>query len=780
LSGWFDGELPPDERAGVESVVSNSPEARQLLSDFATLSNLLQDQPRPEVPPEFTARVLQAAERSMLLSTGAAVLVPDKPVVVREPAVATSSLAARPSRRAHRWWLNVVVRCAALVLVLGAGTALWQNRDVNNRAEVAADKSVLLSRSEPATAEHRPAAMPVPGSRPVEAENRGLEPAARFGASPEAGVGTPAPAMLADHRAKARASANAEAEAVAAVTREVVGPGGAHERRRTDGDADPAGEELARKQESETERNGAVDGVVVGNAFKPASELESPIGDSRMASDFAKSKRWNHEESFEADEPAADPEVAIAEAILPPNDAEAELVTNEIVNKAVASSRYWRRNASTSPRVVPLHVTVPDVEEGMMTAAVTFQQNWIPTDVEVPADAVMRILSETSNADDRAILDADEKAELERLMLKAAAAKVEPGEAKSQEGEPQYNAYLVNTTVGQLRGWVSLMKQRNAYTELSVGDEIPSSQLPDEAQSQLTNMLSQNTAVPIEFTNRDRTIGLYDQYRTGRASADLWTGDGVTDDGIKRVGVTGDGVMGDAVTGDGVTGDGVTGDGVTGDGVAAAADQPPQPLADNALRGRVRRNAPSIGSNRSRAHQNANRLATPGESPIGNSNFFHARILPEDETQAGLPLPQTPPALALQHNATASWSYALLIDEKQLPSLSSADMKAKAAALGRNSLAFRIPPPALFEQQTAKDGVPDGNTGNPMLNDPPVDLRPVQVLIVLRQGVPVSGGVPATPSPSGNPISESDPAGVQPIAPPAAEPQPEPLPGPMQ
>src|SRR5260221_6011492 len=67
LSAYVDGELPPRERAEVEQWLEDSPEARQRLEGFRRLSTLFANLPRIEIPLEFPTRVLQLAERRMLL-----------------------------------------------------------------------------------------------------------------------------------------------------------------------------------------------------------------------------------------------------------------------------------------------------------------------------------------------------------------------------------------------------------------------------------------------------------------------------------------------------------------------------------------------------------------------------------------------------------------------------------------------------------------------------------------------------------------------------------------
>ncbi len=75
LSAYLDGELPPRERAEVEQWLEKSPEGRRSLEDFRRLSSLFAKLPRTEIPQEFPTKVLQLAERRMLLPETVAVSV---------------------------------------------------------------------------------------------------------------------------------------------------------------------------------------------------------------------------------------------------------------------------------------------------------------------------------------------------------------------------------------------------------------------------------------------------------------------------------------------------------------------------------------------------------------------------------------------------------------------------------------------------------------------------------------------------------------------------------
>lgn len=100
LSAYLDDELGPEQRAECERLLATSSQAQQELNELKQLSKLIDELPDESVPREFRARVMQTAERRMLL--------PD--------ADATASKSTdRPSRR---YWQSAIALATTAALVL--------------------------------------------------------------------------------------------------------------------------------------------------------------------------------------------------------------------------------------------------------------------------------------------------------------------------------------------------------------------------------------------------------------------------------------------------------------------------------------------------------------------------------------------------------------------------------------------------------------------------------------------------------------------------------------
>lgn len=107
LSAYYDGEIAPAEQEAVREQVEASPKTQRELEEIGKLSAWIKELPGEHAPVEFRSRVMQAAERSMLL-----------------PMTDVPTSASRPSRR-HVWWLGgaaTVLASAAMLFVMTRGS----------------------------------------------------------------------------------------------------------------------------------------------------------------------------------------------------------------------------------------------------------------------------------------------------------------------------------------------------------------------------------------------------------------------------------------------------------------------------------------------------------------------------------------------------------------------------------------------------------------------------------------------------------------------------------
>ena len=97
LSAYLDGELSEGERARVEQLLAEQPEARQLLDELRALSGGFEALPRHRLEADFASRVLRAAERELLAEDSPG----DAPAASPRSAASSSSDAADSSARDH-------------------------------------------------------------------------------------------------------------------------------------------------------------------------------------------------------------------------------------------------------------------------------------------------------------------------------------------------------------------------------------------------------------------------------------------------------------------------------------------------------------------------------------------------------------------------------------------------------------------------------------------------------------------------------------------------------
>ncbi|MEI8371401.1 MAG: zf-HC2 domain-containing protein, partial [Planctomycetota bacterium] len=79
LSAYLDGELTADEQVRAERILTASPEARQLLEELRALGCTLQELPQEKLDEDLSTRVLEVAERRMLLPSRLSEDAGDKP-----------------------------------------------------------------------------------------------------------------------------------------------------------------------------------------------------------------------------------------------------------------------------------------------------------------------------------------------------------------------------------------------------------------------------------------------------------------------------------------------------------------------------------------------------------------------------------------------------------------------------------------------------------------------------------------------------------------------------
>eukprot|EP00913_Durusdinium_trenchii_P023412 g21990.t1 len=119
ISAYFDGELTPTEREMVEQHLAASPEAQQELDTFGELHALLQSLPHETLSDDFTAEVLQKAERASLL-----------------PAAEPTMLQQQPERapKPRLFVVGSLIATAAALLLMTKLLTSTQPRSTNERS----------------------------------------------------------------------------------------------------------------------------------------------------------------------------------------------------------------------------------------------------------------------------------------------------------------------------------------------------------------------------------------------------------------------------------------------------------------------------------------------------------------------------------------------------------------------------------------------------------------------------------------------------------------------
>ena len=189
LSAYLDGEATPQERAEVEKLIASDPAARSLLDELQAIREGIQNLPAVHLGKDLCERVLQLAERQMLLEQPTA----DRSAARPTPGSLTRSIARRLFQP------RAIIR-TALILLVAAGLYVF---DVRGRAkpvrQVAVAPPVARERglAEPpqlhaAAAEKRPTEQGVAPQEAIRVESvdrlgKDMPAAAQFGGAVAAG-----------------------------------------------------------------------------------------------------------------------------------------------------------------------------------------------------------------------------------------------------------------------------------------------------------------------------------------------------------------------------------------------------------------------------------------------------------------------------------------------------------------------------------------------------------------------------------------------------------------
>jgi hypothetical protein len=117
LSAYLDGEATAPERAEVEKLLASDPAARALLDEFQAIQESIQNLPPLHLHEDLGQRVLQLAERQMLLEQSPAARADERPT--------PGSVARSIARHALR--PRALIR-TALILLVAAGLYLFEVR----------------------------------------------------------------------------------------------------------------------------------------------------------------------------------------------------------------------------------------------------------------------------------------------------------------------------------------------------------------------------------------------------------------------------------------------------------------------------------------------------------------------------------------------------------------------------------------------------------------------------------------------------------------------------
>lgn len=154
LSAYLDDELSVEERAYVEQLLADRPEARRLLDELRGVRESLQTLPSYKLEPDFGAQVLQRAEREVLHGPKVARIVEDGDAIA-DRGISDEWYKQKRWRRPLLW--SIVAVAAAVVLMFVDRTA---------------DRERYLAQHTP-EAKTGPAAPPPPTAEAAKAKDEG-------------------------------------------------------------------------------------------------------------------------------------------------------------------------------------------------------------------------------------------------------------------------------------------------------------------------------------------------------------------------------------------------------------------------------------------------------------------------------------------------------------------------------------------------------------------------------------------------------------------------------
>ncbi len=184
FSAYIDGELTAEEQAEVEQILSDNPDAQQLVDELRSLSQSLQALPAYKLDVDLAARVLRQAEQEMLAEPAAPL---PKFHQVDEPAPAQESWARRLLRPRNFAWSAAAILVAVVFALNEPGQDTAPSKHVAEGTDGTAVPSLEIIPSDEHTAGSVESA--------IVAAPTDENPAPK---TPDAVAPTPSPTMVAE------------------------------------------------------------------------------------------------------------------------------------------------------------------------------------------------------------------------------------------------------------------------------------------------------------------------------------------------------------------------------------------------------------------------------------------------------------------------------------------------------------------------------------------------------------------------------------------------------